>query len=207
MAAKKAAAPSKRPTAAVEPPDPPIPVTVERVALLFGVTDKTVRSWIRAGMPVIKAGGKGKGNGALVDLAIVIQWYLDENALDVARTRLATAQSERHELDNAKARGELAVVTDVVQFISDHNAAVRAKLLAVPSKLAPQLAGINEPNVIAAGIRAEIHATLAELAEWEPAEAEPEGAARRGSRVATAADADSKPVGRRRKETQQRIER
>jgi len=177
----------------------PIPVTIPRAVVIFEVTEKTVRSWIRAGLPVLKAGAKGSGNGALVDLAELIPWYLEENALDVAKTRLASAQAEKFEAENALRRAEVASIADVARFVSEHNQAARAKLLSIPAKLSPQLKDIHDPNVIAAGIRAEISAALAELAEWpvQAGPAESEKAARGRKSVAATADPHSEPMGRR----------
>ncbi len=141
----------------------PIPVSVDRAAELFDVTEKTVRTWIRAGLPVLKKGGKGRGNAALLDLAELIPWYLEENALDVAKTRLASAQAEKYEMENAVRRGALANMKDVERFWGDAVTACRSRLLAMPSKLAPQLINNDNSSAIANLIRLELYAALAEL--------------------------------------------
>jgi phage terminase Nu1 subunit (DNA packaging protein) len=169
----------------------PIPTTVDRVAELFGTTDKTVRSWIRAGLKTLRAGSKGSGNGALLDLSECIKWYLSDNALDVAKTRLATAQSDKYEMENALRRGELVDVEVVRGAIADHIVAARAKLLAMPTKLGPQLTNVSDARIIAIRIKTEVSAALAELASYEPARlAETSGGA-----VGTTAGPNSEPVG------------
>lgn len=118
------------------------------------------------------------------------------------RARKDREAADKLALENAKTRGELAVVSDVVRFVGDHNAAVRAKLLALPAKLAPLLATINDTNVIAAAIRAEIYAVLAELAEWGPSEAVRGGDEAGDSGLEAAAGTDRQSVGRRRTQAQ-----
>lgn len=48
--------------------------TVDDFATLLRVTTKTVREYLRQGMPVVREGGKGAGNGALIDTARAIPW-------------------------------------------------------------------------------------------------------------------------------------
>lgn len=93
-----------------------------------------------------------------------------QTEFDDQRERLAAAQAEKVETENAVRRGELRIASDVDRVWSDHIAAARAKLLSMPSKLAPQITDIHEPKLIAAAIRAEVTAALAELAEYEPEE-------------------------------------
>jgi hypothetical protein len=51
-------------------------VTVEKMADICDVTEKTVRQWIRdEGLPVTRAGGKGAGNAARVDVARFAHWH------------------------------------------------------------------------------------------------------------------------------------
>lgn len=54
-------------------------VSVEQMARACKVTEKTVRDWIRHDLPVAKAGGKGPGQGAIVDLARFAAWYRRRN--------------------------------------------------------------------------------------------------------------------------------
>lgn len=50
-------------------------VTIEQAAKIFEVTPKTIRQWIRdEGLPTARTGGKGPGQGALVDLARIGCW-------------------------------------------------------------------------------------------------------------------------------------
>jgi phage terminase Nu1 subunit (DNA packaging protein) len=190
--------------------DDPVPVSVDRIASIFDVTEKTVRSWIRAGLPTIKPGGKGKGNGALLDLAEVVVWYLAENALDVAKTRLATAQAEKHEMENDLRRGELADVVAVKKSWGDMVLAFRAKMLSLPMKLSPRLTNVADPSVISTHLRREIGAALTELANDETESIEPGIDA--GDHMGEEPDSsttrtNNKSVGRSKKKTKSRKQR
>lgn len=182
---------------------------LEAIATIFRVTEKAVRGWIGRGMPILKAGRRGRGGAKTqISLRAAAEWYFAENfeslELDRQRTRLAEEQADKLMLENAKTRGEVARIADVVQFVGDHNANARARCLGIAPKLAPQLIDIHDPNVIAAAIRSEVHAALAELSEWEwqpPEAATPEGPTGAAG-VDPASDADGQPVGRRRKKAQ-----
>lgn len=88
---------------------------------------------------------------------------------DNQRERLAAAQAEKVEMENAVRRGTLADVAAVQGVWADHILAARAKLLSLPSKLGPQLTNATDPAAIAGRIRAEIYVALNELAEADAA--------------------------------------
>lgn len=129
-------------------------------------------------------------------MARVFSHLMGNGEFDDQRERLAAAQAEKVETENAVRRGELAVMSDVQRVWADHIAAARAKLLAIPAKLAPQITGIHEPNVIAAAVRAEVTAALAELAEYEAPPGPDEGNGM--APVEAAPEPDGEPVGGRR---------
>jgi hypothetical protein len=127
-----------------------------------------------------------------------------DTEFDDQRERLAAAQAEKVEAENALRRGQLAVVADFDRVQADHVAAARARLLSMATKLAPQITGISEPNVIAAAIRAEVTAALTELAEYEPPQIEDRGPDVPEGLEATT-DTDGQSVGRRAKKAEQRV--
>lgn len=121
------------------------------------------------------------------------------------RQRLAAAQAEKHEMENAVRRGQLADVAKVQAAWAEHIAAARAKLLSMPPKLGPQLTNVADPNIISTRIRVEVNAAINELAEWELPEAD--GGDRGGDQadgddLAQPAGVNGQPVGRRTKKAQ-----
>jgi hypothetical protein len=60
--------------------------------------------------------------------------------IDEARIRKITADAALAELQLERERGEVVRIEDVAKAIGDEYAAVRAKLLSIPTKLAPRIA-------------------------------------------------------------------
>jgi phage terminase Nu1 subunit (DNA packaging protein) len=96
------------------------------------------------------AAGRGSKDGA-VDLV-------------AERARLARAQAEKVERENAVADGEFLPRGEVHIIVTSAFARVRAKMLALPSKLAPELAAIKTPAKVQRVIKDEVYRALNELA-------------------------------------------
>lgn len=65
-----------------------------QIAELFGVTPRTVTGWIRDGLPVVKAGSRGAGNGAEMDLEAAVRWYFSaDRPAEWDRERLSPAEA------------------------------------------------------------------------------------------------------------------
>jgi len=122
------------------------------LAQCLGVSLPTVGQWIRKGCPYVEKGGVGKK--WLFDSAEVIAWREeqvtlqalgDTQSLDIeeARRRKLAAEATMAELELAKRRGEVIEIDQVASVIGDDYANVRAKLLALSTKLAPQLVGVE----------------------------------------------------------------
>jgi phage terminase Nu1 subunit (DNA packaging protein) len=156
-------------------------LTQQQAAALASVTSRTLRDWADAPRNV-----DGTYNGPKF-----VRWLIDRanpesDEYDSQRERLAAAQAEKVEAENAVRRGFLADVRRVLAAWAELVAAFRAKVLAIPTKLAPQLTNVSDPKVIAGRIRAELYAALAELAagDWI---GEPDD-------TATADGSDSRPA-------------
>lgn len=184
---------------------------VEQVARALNLTPRRVQQLTSEGLPK-----KGRGE---YELGACMAWYIrylqdalekrgpaqgGGEDLDKARARVAAANAERLETENARRRGELAELAEVGKFWADCVANARTRLLAIPAKLSPRLVRIENAAVIDRAIRAEVCTALDELAEYEHAgvefedESEPRRADPRNvERLAVAAAADGKPVGRR----------
>lgn len=167
--------------------------------------------------------GVGKSRESLYRMADVID-ALQQSAsaagspgdLADAELRKAAAEAELKELRLARERGELIAVDDLARLVEAEYVAVRSRLLAIPSKLAPEIAQIDNPTEVQALIAAEIHEALDELGRDEidaagletdnesdrgDEECEGEAEAREAS-VTSPAASKRVAVGRRRKATQ-----
>ena len=138
-------------------------LTQTQVAALFGVTPRTVRDW---------ADAPRNGDGSYHGPAIVAYYLAKRVGADgedgerhpTQRERLAAAQAEKVESENRVRRGELVEVEQVGVEWDDLVLNARAKLLSLPTKIAPQLVGRTDPNAIRSILRSEINAALIELA-------------------------------------------
>jgi phage terminase Nu1 subunit (DNA packaging protein) len=150
-----------------------MPVNVDAIAKALNLTTRRVHQLKAEGLPTV---GRGQ-----YELGPCMAWYIRylQNALEkrgpninpdtpdllAEKTRLAREQGDKLAIENAISRGELVYVDDVVNTWADHISSAKAKLLAMPTKLAPQLVNQSNANVIAGRIREEVDNALVELAE------------------------------------------
>lgn len=96
----------------------------------------------------------------------------DVGEFDTQRERLAAAQAEKYEHENAIRRRQIAWMPDVDRAVTGIISNARAKLLNMGPKLGPQLVNIGSAAVIASAIRSEVHQALAELATYDPGDSD-----------------------------------
>lgn len=93
--------------------DEPSAVSVAAAAAEVGVSQKTIRQWIRDGAPIVREGKCGPNNGALVNVSDLLRWrYMctddTERLLErVADALLATLRREH--LDGKPAHAILRI--------------------------------------------------------------------------------------------------
>lgn len=119
--------------------------------------------------------------------------------LDAERARLTKAQADAAEMKNAQMRLELLPRADVSAAVQGAFARVRAKILALPTRAAPQVVAMPTALAVQGKLTELVHEALAELASTEVTLAEPqaeggEGGAEEGS-AAPAADAGDRRGG------------
>lgn len=78
------------------------------------------------------------------------------------------ALREKAELEVGLMKGKLHASEDVEREMTKMLAAFRAKILSIPSKLAPKIAVNSNANEIEEMIRKELYAALNELSEYDP---------------------------------------
>jgi hypothetical protein len=137
-------------------------LTQQEGAALLSVTARTLRDWADA-----PRNADGSYNGPQL-----VRYYVAKlttgGEFDNQRERLAAAQADKVEMENALRRGALVDVSTVSRFWSEVLANCRTRLLGMGSKLGPQLVNIADAAVIATAIRTEARAALTELATYEP---------------------------------------
>ncbi|QTX33220.1 hypothetical protein KAR29_04820 [Aminithiophilus ramosus] len=88
--------------------------------------------------------------------------------LDKETTRLRRAQADKAELEVQVMRAELHPAEAVAEIWGEMIGAFRARMLAVPVKLAPRLQGEEDLGVIRERLRQGVHEALKELAGYDP---------------------------------------
>jgi len=138
--------------------------TLSEVAGLFGKSSR----WISD----LRAKGEMPGDGAtLGEFVAALSSYsaaqaggLGGKKIDQHKARLAEAKAEEAEMKNAQTRRELLPRPLVTLAVQGAFARVRAKLLAMPSKCAPAIAGMKSAVAIQERLTELVHEALAELA-------------------------------------------
>lgn len=132
----------------------------QQIAFICGVTSRSIRDWADA----------PRNSDGTYNAQEFVAWFIQRNSgsdgekeYNNQRERLAAAQAEKVETENRVRRAELADTKQMIDLWSGILAAVRAKLLSLPTKLGPQLVNNNDPAAIVSRIRAEVYAALDEL--------------------------------------------
>lgn len=191
-------------------------VSKRAAAEFFLVSVQALDGWFTAGCPVAQRDPQGRITK--VDLAEMARWRIDRaaadngNELDRERTRLTKAQADKTELEVAELRAELVRAPLIEQHWQAMVAAMRAKVVAIPSKVAPQVAGPDDLNRVQELMQAVVFEALAEIA----GDAFPDDVRKRLALAAdqgdsdggeAAAEADGDAVGERPSATQRRGQR
>ena len=86
---------------------------------------------------------------------------------DPERARLARARARKAELEIAALERDLLPSDEVVEAWQQLVAAFRARCLAIPSKLTPQLAAMNDRGAVQAVLTAAVREALQELSRFD----------------------------------------
>lgn len=145
------------------------------LAAIFGVTDRRIRQLTKDGiLPQV-----GRGKYVLGDAIQSYIKHLQERVKEAAKsvdpkdlqkelTRLRKAQADKAELEVAEYQGKLHRAEDVEAEWTEMLSNFRAKMLALPTKLAPMLAMQDDIQEVQAMLKAGIYEALQELSEYDP---------------------------------------
>jgi hypothetical protein len=172
----------------------------KQAAALLSTTPRSLRDWEAAGQ------GLPRNPDGTYPGPALVAWYVARETgeeLDPSRERARKDKeaADKLAMENAETRGDLGRVSvmerEIASLLADH----RQNALALPTKLAPALKGLDEER-IRARIEDAVYELLGDLADYRPggrAGGDPAGAAARGGGGEAPAEADDKPVGRRAK--------
>ena len=158
-------------------------MTAVDFATLLGVSEKTVRNWMnKNGLPFTEL-----PKGRVIESVAALEWWhayrasLDGNdgnsaspqgivvaeSYEDALARKTRADADLQELRLAKARGEVAAVADVERALSSANMAAQTQILAVPSRLATRLLGLEDHGTVVRILESEMRQLLTNLADFD----------------------------------------
>jgi phage terminase Nu1 subunit (DNA packaging protein) len=147
-------------------------VSTAEISEILGLSDRRIRQLEKEDALVKISRGK-------YDLKASIQKYIEyikeqaqktEEELDLTKekTLLTRANRQKVELELQIMRGELHRSEDVRRVMNDMLGAFRARVLAIPGKVAPRLIAQTNAAVIQNIVRNEVYEALQELSEYDP---------------------------------------
>lgn len=148
------------------------------IAKIFGVSTRRIEQLKTEGII------KGQGKPTKYDLLPTIQAYIkylsdkangrEKKEVDAqletdkltAEKRIKVAKAEMAELELKELKGELHRASDVEAITTDHVLYLRSMLMALPGKLAVDVAALDSAPECAERIKREIHSVLTSLADY-----------------------------------------
>lgn len=138
----------------------------QQIADIFAVSRETIDSWQNEGMPVAVRGGPGVPNE--YNSRACIDWLVDRELRKAQavrpQDRLARAQAEKVEMENAVRRGLLVPVAEIEPIMCESVTYARERLLEAVPRLARELPA--DPIQCEEMLQAEFEAFLNHLADW-----------------------------------------
>lgn len=146
-------------------------VSTQQISEILGLSPRRIQQLTREGA-LVKC-GHGK-----YDLPFSIKAYIESQLEKVTpddeidngvETALWTrARREKTELEVKIIKGELHRSKDVERVMNDMLGAFRARLLALPSKMAPQLLGETEIPIVKDKLKMAVYEAMNELSDYDP---------------------------------------
>ena len=139
-------------------------VSVERLMKELGITERWVHRLVEAGMP--------RASHGKYDLHLCFRWYIrflqgavrkrslfseeaGEKSLTQEKIRLLSAEADLKEIELAKQRGQLVAVDDVEKEVTELVLTTKARLMAIPARLAAEV--IGETTRVSVQVKIEKH--------------------------------------------------
>jgi phage terminase Nu1 subunit (DNA packaging protein) len=155
-------------------------VNQQQAAYMLGVDGRTIQTWSKRStdpLPVARHGARGQPNE--YNPAMLVQWYVrneldklninDGELLDLntERAKLAKLQARKIELDLEVIEGRMVDTEQAGAALEKVIMACRSRLLAMPTKIAPQVMGAGTIAEKAEVIRDGVYTALNELSRLD----------------------------------------
>lgn len=182
-------------------------VNIDTLTKLTGSTRRTI---LNKTTDLTRVTGKGREllfeSKDALPLIIVGRKETDKT-LESERTRLASAQAEKTELEVEVIKGSLIPSESVEAVVNNMISSFRSKMLSLPTKAAPsvvQMADVAEAEELLRGF---VYEALTELSNYDSEQYSTSDDKQGGKASGAASDTDSKPVGGLKKKTVKRGKR
>lgn len=146
-------------------------VTTEQISEILGLSKRRIQQLAKEDALVRASHGK-------FDLPASIKSYIEYllerehsgDELDKAEeeAKWTRARRQKTELELQIMRGELHRSEDVKRVMNDMLGNFRAKLLALPTKMAPQVLGLTEIPPIKEKLKTAVYEAMSELSDYDP---------------------------------------
>lgn len=154
-------------------------VNKQELSEILGKSERTLTTWQKNGMPIAVDGVRGSSNQ--YDTAKVIEWLISREVgkltvsgdgtvhdYDSERARLTFHQANKTALEESVLKGTLIPAERVESFQCDMVSAFRAKVLAIPTKAAHAILGLDDLSEAQDVLKSFLYEALNELADYEP---------------------------------------
>jgi phage terminase Nu1 subunit (DNA packaging protein) len=148
-------------------------VNAEKVAQALNLTESRVHQLVKEGMPK-EARGQFDPVKCMLWYIRYLQAALEKKSVRMAdggyigereeRVRLLRADADLREMTLAKERGQLVAIQDVEKEMTDLVLTTKARILAIPPRLAPELVGETSRMMVQAKLEKACKEALAYLA-------------------------------------------
>lgn len=144
---------------------------------VFGVALNTIDSWVRQGCPYVQRGA-GRGREWQFNTADVNKWLQQKRAAEAKgnsqeseaeelRLRKLAAETELAELELAKAKGDVAPVSEFERAQARAFAEIRTNVMNVAQRVVIQLLGCTDETEFKTKLRKELALALQAAADSE----------------------------------------
>lgn len=179
-------------------------INIDKVVDLTGSTRRTV---LKRCLDVQKFKGTGREQLMESTECLPVMFGIgkpsDKKSLETERTRLASAQAEKTELEVEVIKANLIPAEHVEEVVNNMVASFRAKVLSIPTKAAHAVITLADPAQAEATLREYIYEALQELSEYDSEEYSTSNDKQVGKAGSSTTDTNSKSVGGLKKKTKQ----
>lgn len=147
-------------------------VNTEQLAEIFRTTTRTITNWVTEGLPVVHAGGAGRGDESVFNVGDSFRWLL---AREIAKASAETPDARLRELQIEKLKMELdeksrllVAIADVESMLTEGIIAARRELLSLVDRLKGKLDTAYRVNIDPTLIETEVLQALDHIARFRP---------------------------------------